>query len=147
MSLAGLKLVAQVGTRQGLGSLSVNQLRGNKNPSNPEIRWFLGTAIKSRLRAAPYLDTRKQKDAAPKAKEGLHQKKEEKQMNYMDFDPYVIRERNEQVHREVNSLRLEERLREDRGRGSSGSRFVALAKRGRCRCCTRRTSQGSYPPL
>ena len=45
----------------------------------------------------------------------------------MSFAPHLIRERNEQVHREVNSLRLEERLREDRG--SSGSRFVALAKR------------------
>ena len=50
-------------------------------------------------------------------------------MNYMDFAPHLIRERNEQVQREINSLRLEERLREDRGRGSSGSRFVALAKR------------------
>ena len=47
---------------------------------------------------------------------------------YTDFDPYVIRERNQQVHREVRSLHLEERLREERG--SSGSRFVALARRG-----------------
>jgi hypothetical protein len=55
--------------------------------------------------------------------------KEEEQMNhYMDFDPYVIRERNQQVHREVNSLRLEKQLREEQG--SSGVRFVALAKRG-----------------
>ena len=55
--------------------------------------------------------------------------KEEAQMNhYMDFDPYVIRERNQQMQREVRSLRLEERLREERG--SSGSRFAALAKRG-----------------
>jgi hypothetical protein len=59
--------------------------------------------------------------------EGLHQKKE-KEMNYMDFQPHLIRERNEQVQREVDSLRLEERLREDSG--SSGSRFVALARRG-----------------
>jgi hypothetical protein len=57
----------------------------------------------------------------------LHQKKE-KQMNYMDFQPHLIRERNEQVQREVDSLRLEDRLREDRG--SSGSRFVALARMG-----------------
>ena len=49
-------------------------------------------------------------------------------MNYMDFEPHLIRERNEQVQREVNSLRLEERLRDECG--SSGSRFVALAKRG-----------------
>lgn len=49
-------------------------------------------------------------------------------MNHMDFDPHVIRERNRQMQKEVRSLRLEERLRE--GRGSSGSRFVTLAKRG-----------------
>jgi hypothetical protein len=55
--------------------------------------------------------------------------REETRMNhYMDFDPYFIRERNEQMLREVNSLRLEERLRKDRG--SSGSRLSALAKRG-----------------
>ena len=47
--------------------------------------------------------------------------------HYMDFDPYVIRERNQQMQREVRSLRLEERLREERG--SSGSRFATLAKR------------------
>ncbi len=49
-------------------------------------------------------------------------------MNYMDFNPYVIRERNQQMHREVNSLRLEKRLRDD-DRRSSGSRFFALARR------------------
>jgi hypothetical protein len=59
--------------------------------------------------------------------EGLHQKKE-KQMNYMDFQPHLIKERNEQVQRKIASLRLEGRLREDRG--SSGSRFVALARMG-----------------
>jgi hypothetical protein len=48
--------------------------------------------------------------------------------HYMDFDPHLIRERNQQMRREVNSLRLAERLRENRG--SSGLRFVALAKRG-----------------
>jgi hypothetical protein len=68
VSLASLKLVAQVGPRQGFEALSVKQVWGNKNPRNPEIRWFLGTAIKSRLRAAPYPATRKQKDAAPKGK-------------------------------------------------------------------------------
>ena len=49
-------------------------------------------------------------------------------MNYMDFQPHLIRERNQQMQREVRSLRLEERLRENRG--SSGSRLAALAKRG-----------------
>ena len=46
----------------------------------------------------------------------------------MDFDPYVIGERYQQVQREVRLLRLEEQLRKERG--SSGSRLVALAKRG-----------------
>ena len=59
--------------------------------------------------------------------EGLHEKKEN-EMNYMDFQPHVIRERNEQMQREVDSLRLQERLRE--ARESSGSRFVALARTG-----------------
>ena len=49
-------------------------------------------------------------------------------MNYMDFQPHLIRERNEQMQREVDSLRLQERLREDRQ--SSGSRFVVLCRRG-----------------
>jgi hypothetical protein len=47
---------------------------------------------------------------------------------YMDFDPYVIMERNQQMKGDVDSLRLEKRLREDRRSG--GRRFVALAKRG-----------------
>ena len=66
--------------------------------------------------------------APKKAKEGLLEKEEVEEMNYMDFQPDVIRERNEQMRREVNSLRLQERLRE--ARGSSGSRFVALARTG-----------------
>ena len=49
-------------------------------------------------------------------------------MNYMDFDPYVIRERNQQVQREMHALRLEERWRV--GRGSSGSQVAALARTG-----------------
>ena len=47
---------------------------------------------------------------------------------YLDFDPYFIRERNQQVLGEINSLRLEGRLRDNRA--SSGSRFFALAGRG-----------------
>jgi hypothetical protein len=31
--------------------------------------------------------------------------------HYMDFDPYLIRERNEQIRDEVNSLRLKKQLR------------------------------------
>ena len=47
--------------------------------------------------------------------------------HYMDSDPYVIRERSQQMQREVRLLRLEKRLREERG--SSGSRFLALLAR------------------
>lgn len=47
--------------------------------------------------------------------------------HYMDFDPSFISERNHQMHREVSSLRLKQRLREDRP--SSGSRFVVFARR------------------
>jgi hypothetical protein len=43
-------------------------------------------------------------------------------MNYMDFNPYLYQERRQQMHRDVNSLRLNKRLRDDRR--SSGSRFL-----------------------
>ena len=33
--------------------------------------------------------------------------------HYMDFDPYLIRERNEQIRNEVKSLRLEEASEEE----------------------------------
>ena len=48
-------------------------------------------------------------------------------MNYMDFNPYVTQERRQQKLREVNSLRLQKRLRDNHE--SSGSRFFALARR------------------
>ena len=48
--------------------------------------------------------------------------------HYMDFDPHLIRERNERMQREVDSLRLKERLREAGG-SSNASRFGALAVR------------------
>ena len=48
-------------------------------------------------------------------------------MNYMDFNPYVTQERHQQMLREVNSLRLQKWLRDDRG--SSGSRLFAFARR------------------
>jgi hypothetical protein len=39
--------------------------------------------------------------------------------HYMEFDPYLIGERNRQIFSEVQSLRLEERLRKSRkGHGS-----------------------------
>ena len=48
--------------------------------------------------------------------------------HYVEFDPCVIGERDQQVHTEVHALHLEERLADERG--SSGSRIAALAKRG-----------------
>jgi hypothetical protein len=53
--------------------------------------------------------------------------KEGEAMNYLDFNPCVTEERNQQMLREVNSLRLKKRLRDNRA--SSGSRFFALARR------------------
>jgi hypothetical protein len=46
----------------------------------------------------------------------------------MDFDSYMVRQRNKEMQREVHSLRLEMQLRQEHG--SSGSRYIALAKRG-----------------
>ena len=38
-------------------------------------------------------------------------KGERESMNYMDFDPYLVHQRNEEMLRKVHSLRLEEQLR------------------------------------
>src|SRR5215212_1637168 len=46
--------------------------------------------------------------------------------HYMDFDPYLIRERNEQIRDEVNSLRLKKQLRK-----MHGLRIAALGEWGR----------------
>jgi hypothetical protein len=48
---------------------------------------------------------------------------------YMDFDPYLIRERNQQIRDEVNSLYREECLRKERN--SPLSQVSILVKRGR----------------
>ena len=48
-------------------------------------------------------------------------------MNHMEFDPGLIQERHRQMLGELDSLRLEKRLRDDRA--SRGSRFFALARR------------------
>jgi len=48
-------------------------------------------------------------------------------MSYMDFNPYLYQERHQQMLREVDSLRLNKRLRDDRG--SSGSRFLGFVRR------------------
>ncbi len=50
-------------------------------------------------------------------------------MNYSDFDPYpMIRQRNEEMLREVRALQLGERLR--RNRGPRGSWLIDHARRG-----------------
>lgn len=48
-------------------------------------------------------------------------------MNHADFNPYMIRERNEGLRREVSTLRLEKRLRENHEPRSP--RLIALARR------------------
>ncbi len=49
--------------------------------------------------------------------------------HYMNFDPSLIRERNQQIHDEVNSLYREERLRKERN--ARLSRISVFIKRGR----------------
>ena len=45
--------------------------------------------------------------------------------HYMQFDPYLIRERNKQIFNEVQALRFEKRLRKSHKVG--GSRLVAFS--------------------
>ena len=47
-------------------------------------------------------------------------------MNYLDFDPYLTRQRNEEVLREVHSLRLEKQLQSNAR--PRGSRLIGLIK-------------------
>ena len=47
--------------------------------------------------------------------------------HYSGFDPYVIKERNEEIRREVRALRLEGHLRQDQRQAPS--RLVAFALR------------------
>ena len=49
--------------------------------------------------------------------------------HYMSFDPYLIRERNEQIRDEVNSMRLEKQLR--KRRYLHGLQIAALGEWGR----------------
>ncbi len=49
-------------------------------------------------------------------------------MNYMDFDPYLIRQSNEQMARKIDLLRLEQRLRGNVEMGDS--RHVPLPSKG-----------------
>jgi hypothetical protein len=49
--------------------------------------------------------------------------------HYMDFDPYLIRGRNEQIRDEVNSLRLKKQLRKTHN--LHGLQIAALGEWGR----------------
>jgi hypothetical protein len=49
--------------------------------------------------------------------------------HYMDFDPYLIRERTEQIRDEVNSLRLKKQLR--KWHNLHSVRIAALGEWGR----------------
>ncbi|CAN5300209.1 hypothetical protein BH18ACT10_BH18ACT10_03930 [soil metagenome] len=80
-------------------------------------RHILGTFSNGRLTPAGY-------PASTQQTTGHRQEGEE--MNYADFDPGVIRDRNEDLRREVQTLRLEKRLRANRE--EHGSRFVAFAR-------------------
>jgi hypothetical protein len=48
-------------------------------------------------------------------------------VNYMDFNPDLTQERHQQMLRDINSLRLEKRLRDNRG--SNALNIFALARR------------------
>jgi len=47
-------------------------------------------------------------------------------MNHMDFDPYSIKERYQQMPKEIRAMRCEERLRENSG--GRAMRFATLAQ-------------------
>ena len=58
---------------------------------------------------------------------GGTRKEEEEMYHYMQFDPSLIRERNERMRAEMSKLRLQKRLREHRE--GSDSRPVAYLLR------------------
>jgi hypothetical protein len=61
---------------------------------------------------------------------------------YSGFEPYVTMERNEGIRREVQTLRLERRLRQN-GEPRSGTRLVALVSKARFRSCAGQGSRGN----
>ena len=63
--------------------------------------------------------------------------------HYMDFDPYLIRERNEQIRDEVNSLRLKKQLR--KRHNLHGLRIAAFGERGRILIGRVKLTQGPSP--
>jgi hypothetical protein len=63
--------------------------------------------------------------------------------HYMDFDPYLIRERNEQIRREVKALQLGKHLR--KRRNPHGLRMTALGEWGRILIGRAKLTQGPSP--
>jgi hypothetical protein len=63
--------------------------------------------------------------------------------HYMDFDPYLIRERHEQIHREVKALQLGKRLR--KSRNPHGLRMAALGEWLRARIGRAKLAQQLSP--
>jgi hypothetical protein len=63
--------------------------------------------------------------------------------HYMDFDPYLIRERNEQIRNEVNSLRLRKHMR--KRHNLHGLRIAALGGWGRILIGRAKLTQGPSP--
>ena len=60
--------------------------------------------------------------------------------HFINFDPYVIEEHDQQIHTEVNALRLQEQLRKNR-KVRRSSRLFALVKRGRLLVAKARLAQ------
>jgi hypothetical protein len=63
--------------------------------------------------------------------------------HYMDFNPYLIRERHEQIHREVKALQLGKRLR--KSRNPHGLRMAALGEWLRARIGRAKLAQQPSP--
>ena len=63
--------------------------------------------------------------------------------HYMDFDPYLIRERNEQIRDEVNSLRVKKQLR--KRHNLHGLQIAALGEWGRIHIGRAKLTQDRSP--
>ena len=63
--------------------------------------------------------------------------------HYMDFDPYLIRECNEQIRDEVNSSRLKKQLR--KRHNLHALQIAALGERGRIRIGIAKLTQDPSP--
>jgi len=60
--------------------------------------------------------------------------------HFISFDPYVIEEHDQQIHTEVNAVRLQARLHKNR-KSRRSSQLFALVKRGRLLVAKARLAQ------